>query len=60
LRDLPARETGTIRAELEAAAAVSVRASELDVPMYATDPLVRRAQSLQQTLNAVQDWRKTA
>ncbi|MEJ2138792.1 MAG: NADH-quinone oxidoreductase subunit NuoG [Gammaproteobacteria bacterium] len=47
-------------AELDAAAAVSVRGSELDVPMYSVDGLVRRADSLQQTLAAAPGWRKSA
>ncbi|HJP04077.1 MAG: NADH-quinone oxidoreductase subunit NuoG [Gammaproteobacteria bacterium] len=60
LRSLPYRATDATQTELEAAAAVSVKASELDVPMYSVDALVRRASSLQQTQDSVPEWRKTA
>jgi NADH-quinone oxidoreductase subunit G len=47
-------------AELESAAAVTVRPADLDVPIYAVDALTRRATSLQQTVDADIDWRKSA
>jgi NADH-quinone oxidoreductase subunit G len=47
-------------ADLEAAAEVTVRPADLDVPIYAVDALTRRATSLQQTVDADIDWRKSA
>ena len=45
---------------LEAASAVSVKPSDLSVPLNSVDALVRRAESLQRTCNANPGWRKTA
>jgi NADH-quinone oxidoreductase subunit G len=36
-----------------------IKVADLDVPIYSVDPLVRRAASLQQTVDAVAEWRKT-
>ncbi len=47
-------------AALEVLAEFAVTAEDLDVPIYASDGLVRRAESLQQTQVAVPEWRKTA
>jgi len=46
--------------ELEPVPEVAVTATDLDVPIYAVDGLVRRADSLQQTQVAAPDWRKSA
>jgi NADH-quinone oxidoreductase subunit G len=46
--------------DLDAAAAVTVRPADLDVPVYAVDALTRRATALQQTVDADIDWRKSA
>jgi len=47
-------------AALEVLAEFAVTAEDLDVPIYASDGLVRRAESLQQTQVAMPEWRKTA
>ena len=60
LRNLEPGESGPSAAHLDAASAVSVRASDLDVPMYSIDPLVRRAESLQLTQDAAPGWRESA
>jgi NADH-quinone oxidoreductase subunit G len=49
-----------VAAELDAATPISVKHTELDVPIYSVDALVRRAESLQQTRDATTDWRKSA
>lgn len=46
--------------KLETADGVKVQATELHVPLYAIDGLVRRASSLQRTRDAVPDWRRLA
>ena len=60
LHALPERAVDPVAVELDAAAAIAVKPAELDVPVYAVDALVRRAASLQQTEDAVPDWRITA
>ena len=52
--------SGYSSTELEPTAAVEVKAADLDVPIYAVDGLTRRATSLQQTVDAEIDWRKSA
>jgi len=47
-------------AELEAPTEFGVTAADLNVPIYAVDGLVRRAEALQQTQVATPEWRKTA
>jgi len=64
VRDELERLDGQIRgfsaAQLEQSTAVSVKASELNVPMYSIDGLTRRASALQATADADVNWRKTA
>ena len=60
LRALAFDDTPAQVMELEVAAAVAVKASDLDVPIYSVDSLVRRAESLQRTQDATPGWRKTA
>ena len=48
------------KTDLEGSTDLSVKAAELDVPMYSVDGLVRRAESLQQTVAGAKEWRKTA
>jgi len=43
--------------DLSAGAAVSVTPADLHVPIYAIDPLVRRATALQKTRDAAPEWR---
>ena len=45
---------------LESTPEVAVTAGDLDVPIYAVDPLVRRADALQKTPDAAPEWRKSA
>jgi NADH-quinone oxidoreductase subunit G len=45
---------------LDAESALTVKTADLEIPMYSVDPLVRRAEALQQTQAAVPGWRKTA
>jgi len=52
--------SGYSSAELESSAAVTVKPADLDVPIYSVDALTRRATSLQQTVDARIDWRKSA
>jgi NADH-quinone oxidoreductase subunit G len=47
-------------AELEAPTEFGVTAADLNVPIYAVDGLVRRAEALQQTQVAAPEWRETA
>ncbi len=60
LQQLDGQQKAYGAAKPEQATAVKVKASDLNVPMYSTDGLTRRATSLQQTVDAVVDWRKTA
>ena len=60
LRSLSAIDKACEQTELDAAAPVSVKPADLDVPIYAIDALTRRAVSLQQTVDADIDWRKSA
>lgn len=46
--------------QLEALTELAVTASDLAVPIYAVDGLVRRAPALQQTQQAAPEWRQTA
>ncbi|MEC9375083.1 MAG: NADH-quinone oxidoreductase subunit NuoG [Pseudomonadota bacterium] len=45
---------------LESNSELPLSISELEIPIYSIDPLVRRAESLQQTEVAVPNWRKMA
>jgi NADH-quinone oxidoreductase subunit G len=61
--ELQALEAVTVAAtqtDFEAAAAVAVKAADLEVPINSVDGLVRRAEALQQTVDAAPEWRKTA
>jgi NADH-quinone oxidoreductase subunit G len=60
LQNLDGRISENLATELEASAELTVKAADLDVPMYSVDALTRRAGSLQQTVDAATDWRKTA
>jgi NADH-quinone oxidoreductase subunit G len=60
LRGLAFDDTPAQVMELDVAAAVAVKPSDLDVPIYSVDALVRRAKSLQCTQDAAPGWRKTA
>jgi NADH-quinone oxidoreductase subunit G len=57
---LPVRNINPAPVKLDSAAAIAIKPSELDVPIYAIDALVRRADSLQQTQDSAPNWRKTA
>ncbi len=60
LHALESIEPQAVARKLEPVPEVAVTATDLDVPIYAVDGLVRRADSLQQTQVAAPDWRKTA
>ncbi len=60
LHALESIEPQAVARELETVPEVAVTATDLDVPIYAVDGLVRRADALQQTQVAAPDWRKTA
>jgi len=60
LRALPVIERPEQPADIEAAAALSVKPAGLSVPGNSVDALVRRAESLQLTRNANPGWRKSA
>jgi NADH-quinone oxidoreductase subunit G len=60
LQQLAVVSRATSGSDLDAAAAVAVKAADLDVPMYSVDALVRRGESLQQTVDAAPGWRKSA
>jgi NADH-quinone oxidoreductase subunit G len=60
LQAIEVRDATPSAIELEAAAAVVVKASDLEVPVNSVDALVRRADSLQRTLDAAPAWRKSA
>ncbi|MGI9308629.1 MAG: NADH-quinone oxidoreductase subunit NuoG, partial [Gammaproteobacteria bacterium] len=59
LRAMQLTEHSLQQAHLEAAAPVLVKPADLDVPIYAVDALTRRATSLQETVDADIDWRKS-
>ena len=50
-----ATRTGITELETE----LTLKAADLEIPIYSIDPLVRRADALQQTQVAVPGWRKT-
>jgi len=60
LHGLAAVESVAAAAALDVFSAVTVKASDLQVPLYSVDPLVRRAESLQRTPEASPAWRKSA
>ncbi|NND54146.1 MAG: NADH-quinone oxidoreductase subunit G [Gammaproteobacteria bacterium] len=60
LHALNGAEPGGPAGELEALPEVAVTANDLDVPIYAVDALVRRADALQKTPDAAPEWRKSA
>jgi NADH-quinone oxidoreductase subunit G len=52
--------SGYTDADLESTTALKIKPADLDVPIYSIDALTRRAISLQQTVDAEIDWRKSA
>jgi hypothetical protein len=48
------------RVSLDIDSELSISSADLELPIYAIDALVRRAEALQQTRAAASGWRKTA
>jgi len=60
LHSLAGTEPQAVTGALEPLPEVAVTADDLDVPIYAVDPLVRRAEALQKTPHAAPEWRRSA
>jgi NADH-quinone oxidoreductase subunit G len=59
LRSIPVTSNPEHRVSIDSAAIFDISPADLEVPINSVDALVRRAEALQQTHDAVPGWRKT-